>query len=227
MTEMPPPNLYHQSVGWHAPTLRRTLIVVAIGAAVGLSLIPVAPWEFAVLGGWDAAVLAFLATVWPIFWRAKGGQTRLLAQREDENRGTATVMLVGASVASLLGVGFTLLLAGRTGGAERGGLVVLALVTVTLSWLMINTLFTLRYAHLNFAAPGTGIEFSGTSDKEPPEYRDFTYVAFTIGMCYQVSDTSLRDRRTRGTVLIHAALSYVFGVVIVAGVINLVAGLLH
>jgi uncharacterized membrane protein len=92
---------------------------------------------------------------------------------------------------------------------------------------MINTLFILRYAHLNFVAPGAGIDFSGTSDQHPPEYRDFAYVAFTIGMCYQVSDTSLRDRRTRGTVLTHAILSYVFGVVIVAGVINLVAGLLH
>src|SRR3954454_18708220 len=227
MTEMPPPNLYHQSVGWHAPAMRRTVIVVAVGVAVGLSLTSVAPWEVAALGGWAAAVPAFLATGCPIVARAAGGQTRGLAQREDEGRRTATIMLASASVASLLGVGFTLALAGRAGGAARVGLVVLALATVALSWLMINTLFTLRYAHLNFTAPGAGIEFSGTSDEEPPEYRDFGYVAFTIGMCYQVSDTALRDRSTRGTVLTHAVLSYVFGVVIVAGVINLVAALLH
>ncbi len=60
-----------------------------------------------------------------------------------------------------------------------------------------------------------------------PSYRDFAYVAFTIGMTYQVSDTTLRDPLIRRSVLGHAALSYVFGVIIVAGLVNLTSGLIQ
>jgi len=71
-----------------------------------------------------------------------------------------------------------------------------------------------------------GIDF-GTGAPQLPSYRDFAYVAFTIGMTYQVSDTTLRDPLIRRTVLPHALLAYLFGVVIVAGAINLVAGLIR
>ena len=71
-----------------------------------------------------------------------------------------------------------------------------------------------------------GYPFGDPDGQEPPTYRDFAYVAFTIGMCYQVSDTTVRDPRIRGTVLSQAFLSYLFGVVIVAGSVNLIAGLL-
>jgi hypothetical protein len=74
------------------------------------------------------------------------------------------------------------------------------------------------------ARPG-GIAFGTEDGQQHPGYRDFAYVAFTIGMCYQVSDTTLRDPQIRRTVLAHAILSYVFGVVIVAGSVNLISGL--
>jgi uncharacterized membrane protein len=93
------------------------------------------------------------------------------------------------------------------------------------SWTLINTVYTLRYADQHFGSARGGIEFGDGDGKEPPSYRDFAYVAFTIGMTYQVSDTTLRDPRIRRTVLFHAALSYVFGVVIVAGSVNLISGL--
>jgi uncharacterized membrane protein len=99
------------------------------------------------------------------------------------------------------------------------------MVTVVLSWAVINTLFTLRYAHLHFASPAAGIDFEDVARADQPDYRDFAYVAFTIGMCYQVSDTTVRNPRIRRTVLSHALLSYVFGVVIVAGSVSLIAGL--
>ena len=92
--------------------------------------------------------------------------------------------------------------------------------------LVVNAVYTLRYADLHFRSREAGIGFGDPDGQEPPTYRDFAYVAFTIGMCYQVSDTTVRDRRIRGTVLSHAFLSYVFGVVIVAGSVNLIAGLL-
>jgi uncharacterized membrane protein len=97
-------------------------------------------------------------------------------------------------VASLLGVGFALSHAGRENGLLRGVLIGLAVLTVMLSWTLVNTVYTLRY---------------------------------TIGMTYQVSDTTLRNTRLRRSVLAHATLSYVFGVVIVAGSVNLISGLVR
>jgi uncharacterized membrane protein len=98
-------------------------------------------------------------------------------------------------------------------------------LTVVLSWTVINTVYTLRYADQDFRSEPGGIAFAAEGGQQHPGYRDFAYVAFTIGMCYQVSDTTLRNPRVRNTVLAHALLSYAFGVVIVAGTVNLISGL--
>ena len=96
-----------------------------------------------------------------------------------------------------------------------------------LSWTVVNTMYTLRYADAHYRYhDGPGVDFGGVRDDERADYRDFAYLAFTIGMCYQVSDTTLRDRHLRRVVLAHSILSYVFGVVIIASTINAVAGLL-
>ncbi len=150
-----------------------------------------------------------------------------LATREDETSGSARVLLVGASAASLLGVGFALSLAGRDSGARRVLLIGVAVLTVVLSWTVVNTVYTLRYADLHYRSRAAGIVFGEQDGQERPTYRDFAYVAFTIGMTYQVSDTTVRDRQLRRTVLSHALLSYLFGVVIVGGSVNLIAGLLR
>ncbi|PWU51482.1 DUF1345 domain-containing protein [Micromonospora globispora] len=225
MTGMPPETMYHRALGWHAPALRRAVIVASIGLIVAVALLRLMTWELAAVGGWDAAALAFLLTIWPIIIRADGSHTELLATREDETRGSAAVLLVGAGVTSLLGVGFTLSTAGRQGGSLRVLLISVAIVTVLLSWSVVNTVFTLRYADLQFQSTTGGIGFGGQSVQGRPTYRDLAYVAFTIGMTYQVSDTAISDPRIRGTVLSHAVLSYLFGVVIVAGSVNLIAGL--
>jgi len=227
MTAMPPPTLYHRWLGWHAPAMRRTIIVGCSGLIVALVLLWLIPWGMAVVTGWDVAALAFLLSVWPIIVRASGLHAAQLAKREDENRGSATALLLGASVASLLGVGFALSLAGRESGALQVLLIGFAVLTVVLSWTVVNTVFTLRYADLHFGSGSPGIAFGDSDEPAGPTYRDFAYVAFTIGMCYQVSDTTIRDPRIRRTVLSHALLSYVFGAAIVGGSVNLIAGLIR
>jgi uncharacterized membrane protein len=227
MTSMPNPTRYHRWLGWHAPALRRTVIVGSVGLIVAVVLLWFVPWGMAVVAGWDAAALAFLIIVWPIIIRADSGNVVQLAKREDENRGSATVLLLGASVTSLLGVGFALILAGRQNGALQVLLVAFAVLTVLLSWTVVNTVFTLRYADQSIGSGDAGIAFGDADAPEAPTYRDFAYVAFTIGMCYQVSDTTVRNRRIRRTVLYHALLSYVFGVAIVGGSVNLIAGLIR
>ena len=227
MSEMPANTLYHRWLGWHALEMRRAVTVAALGLVVAVVLLLFVPWSLALVGGWDAVAFAFLMTTWAIIGRADGAQVQRLATREDPTRVSSAVMLVGASVASLLGVGLAIHLAGR----ERGGLQVIligvAVLTVMLSWTLANTVYTLRYAHLHFATTVPGIDFGDTDEQERPNYRDFAYVAFTIGMCYQVSDTALRHTRIRRTALSHALLSYLFGVVIVAGSVNLISGLIR
>ncbi len=222
---VPAPTVYHRWLGWHAPALRRLLVAAMVGAVAGLALATVLPWRLAVLGGWNATALTFLLSVAPIILGADGPLTQRIAVREDMNRDVARLLLLTASGASLVAVGFALGLARHQSGAERVLLVTMAAVTVSVSWTVVNTVFTLHYARLYYLGAGDGIEFGGDTTR-PPDYRDFAYVAFTIGMTYQVSDTTLRARGIRRTVLVHAFLSYVFGVVIVAAGVNVVAGLL-
>jgi uncharacterized membrane protein len=227
MATMPQETLYHRSLGWHAPAMRRASIVVAIGLIAALVLMRFVSWELAVAGGWDAAASVFLMAVWPIIVRADGPRAERIATREDQTRGSATALLAGASVASLLGAGVALSVAGRTSGAQRAGLIVFAVLTVVLSWTVVNTVYTLRYADLHFGSADEGIAFGDVDGPTRPSYHDFAYVAFTIGMTYQVSDTTLRDPRIRRTVLAHALLSYLFGVVIVGGSVSLITGLVR
>jgi uncharacterized membrane protein len=226
MAAVPAKTLYHRWLGWHAPAMRRLVVAGSIGLTVLLVVLGPATWELALIAGWDAAALVFLLVVVPVIIRAGAEHTALLATREDETRPTSWLLLVGASLTSLLAVAFTLGQAGRESGTARLGLIAVATFTLVVSWTVVNTVYTLRYADIFYSSPIGGIGF-GDDGSEPPSYRDFAYVAFTIGMTYQVSDTTLRDRRSRRAVLNHALLSYVFGVVIVATSINLIAGLVR
>jgi len=205
--------------------MRRALTVLIVGLIVALVLLPFVTWGLALVGGWDAAALTTLLAVWPVIVRADGALAPQLAAREDETEGSARTLLVAACVASLAGAGYALHLADRDSGAPRLLLIGVAVLTVVLSWTVINTVYTLRYADENFRSKPGGIAFGAEDDQQQPGYRDFAYVAFTIGMCYQVSDTTLRDPRVRRTALTHALLSYLFGVVIIAGSVNLISGL--
>lgn len=185
----------------------------------------VVAWQVAALVGWDAAALTFLGAIWWMIAGADGTATERLATREDLTRDITRLLLLAACGASLVAVLSALDLASRESGVHRVVLIAIAAVTVIVSWTVVNTVFTLRYADQYYRAPADGIDFGGAAATDQPDYRDFAYLAFTIGMTYQVSDTSLRDRRIRRTVLLHAVLSYLFGVVIVAAGVNIVAGL--
>jgi uncharacterized membrane protein len=182
------------------------------------------PWEVSTLLGWDVAAATFCAWVWLVTNGADADRTERYATREDDSRTAADLILVAASAASLIGVGLVLLQASTEEGVTRALTVSLAVGTVVLSWLAVQTVFVLRYAHLYYQPEVGGIEFHGEGER--PNYRDFAYVAFTLGMTYQVSDTDLTSRRIRSTALRHALISYVFGIAVIAVTINVVAGLL-
>ena len=210
----------------HSPsTLTRLVAVVALGALVGIVAAVLAPWQMAVLLGWDAAAAAYVASVWLTVGRCSPEETEELATREDTGRVATSVLLLSASVASLGGTGFDLIKASHAHSAGRVALTVTAVLTVALSWSLVQTVFALRYAHEYYTPPVGGIDFKTKSER--PDYQDFAYVAFTVGMTFQVSDTDIQARRTRRTVLRHALLAYLFGAVILAVVVNVIASLLN
>lgn len=205
--------------------LQRLLVVAAVGVGAGVGAASFAPWQFAVLVAWDLSAAIYIGWVWGSVVWFTAEETRSFATREDNSRVATSVLLLSASVASLVGTGFELMKArdAHTGG--RSLLITVAVLTVALSWTLVHTVFALRYAHEYYTPPEGGIEFPG--GQEPPDYRDFGYVAFTVAMTFQVSDTDISARRTRRTVTRHALLSYLFGAVILAVVVNVVASLIN
>ena len=206
-----------------SPSLLRLMCITACGTAVSVATAFVAPWQLALLSGWITAAITFLVVVWRVIATADGERTRRFATVEDDSRAVASLVVIASCTASLAGAGLALHKASQVAGIEAALLTVASVAVVVVSWLVVNTEFTLRYAHRFFSPPVGGIDFPGT---DVPDYRDFAYLAFTIGMTYQVSDTALLAPSFRRLLLAHAAAAYVFGVVIVAAVINIVAGII-
>ena len=200
----------------------RLIVALVTGLVTGVGCGFVLPWQLDLLVSWDAAAAAFIVPLWSSIWGLSAAQTRTHSVREDPSRAAADGMLLAASVASLIGVGAALVKASNEKGAMEVALIGVGALSVALSWWLVHTIFTLRYARL-FYAVGRGIDFH---QDEQPTYWDFAYVAFTIGMTFQVSDTDLNTSALRVTALRQALLAYLFGVVIVAMTINVVAGLL-
>ncbi len=197
------------------------MIMASVGVVVGiLSAVLGAPY-YAPLIGWDAAVLCFTVWLWLIVAPMDASETKAHASLEDPTRASTDLLLLTASVASLVGVGVVLVEASSSHGLDKGLLAGLAAGSVALSWLLVHTLFALRYSRL-YHSVGGGVDFN---QKEPPRYLDFAYLAFTIGMTFQVSDTDIKSSAIRATALRHALLSYLFGAVILATAVNFIVGL--
>jgi uncharacterized membrane protein len=205
--------------------IKRLMVALVVGAAVFVvALVVGANWAVGVTCGWTAAAIVVLIAVWLGIAPLSSSETAARAQAEDFSRATADAIVLSASTASLIAVGFILIRAGDNHGMTKTLLVALAIVSVAVSWLTVNTIYTVRYGDLYYRGGVGGIEFPG---KDAPDYHDFGYLAFTIGMTYQVSDTDLMTKQIRRTATRHALLSYLFGAVILAVVINTVSSLLR
>jgi len=192
------------------------------GTAAGVPVAVFADDRIAPLVGWDVLALVFCGWVWAEVWRFDAAATARHSMRVDPAHDTADLLLLGAAVASLAAVGLVLFGAGHANGNTKYLEAALALFSVFVSWTLVHTVFTLRYAHLYYSEPVGGIAFPGDED---PMYSDFAYLAFTVGMTFQVSDTDITQRRIRRAVLRQSLLSYPLGTVIIAAAINLVSGL--
>ena len=204
-------------------TARTKLMVsLAAGTAAGTAAAVAGAGRAALLIGWDVLALVFCAWVWFTIWRLDPESTSRHARREDPSSPLADVVLLGAAIASLVAVAIVLAGSGQAGEVLHYLQTGLALLSVFVTWTLIHTVFTLKYARLYYAGPAGGISFNET---DAPDYPDFAYLSFTIGMTFQVSDTDIESKQIRRTALRHAWLSFPLGAVIIATAINLVAGL--
>jgi uncharacterized membrane protein len=202
----------------------RIAVALIFGVGAGLLSGNFIRWRLAPLIGWDVAVLIYVVWIWLTIRKLDNSLTADFALREDPSRGLADIILMIASIASLAAVGVLLIGAGQASRAHSLWYIGFGVLSVLLAWTLTHTIFMLRYAELYYRDPGHAVEFDGSGHK--PTYADFAYLAFTMAMTFQVSDTGFQSTKFRTLALKHALLSYLFGTIIVATTINLVAGLL-
>lgn len=181
-------------------------------------------WQTRMSIGWIVFCVVKVAWLIPML-RADHHAARTIATRPDETQRIASAVSLAACVMSLASVAITL----HKANAEQDGyaavLTTLAVTTVIASWFLVHLEYMARYTREYFAH-GDGINFpSAAPTRHQPTYVDFLYVALTVGMTFQVSDTDITTASMRTLVIRHSLLSYLFGAVIIAVTINTVAGI--
>lgn len=180
---------------------------------------------------WNSGAICFLALAWAMMNSATPQKMLRSVQRQDESRSAILALVVTAACISLFTIGFMLKHTKNLSVTLLTLHVTLAGITVICSWLLIHTMFALHYAHSYYW------EYSETPsnnnagcldfpDESQPDYWDFLYFSFVIGMTCQVSDVQVRSRSMRRLALVHGILTFFFNTVILALSINIIAGLL-
>ena len=204
----------------------RVMVAAAFGVLAAVVVAWFVPWQLTVLVAWDVTAALVVGTVWISIGRFSPEQTKQFATKEDDSRAGTHLLLLGAALVSLVGVVLAFLKANEGMHRQEVLLEAFGVVTIVCSWLLVHTVFALRYAHVYYTEPIGGIDFK-SKGQERPDYVDFAYTAFTVGMTFQVSDTDVTRREMRHEVLRHGLISFLFGAVILATTINVIASLLN
>jgi len=208
---------------------------LATSAVIGLIVIATLPssWWIStrLLVGWDAGIALYLVLVYTLIARSESGHIRGHALRQDEGRVAILVLTVFAAVASIgailgeLGTGqVTAQVAGQASPRTPAQLA-LATVTIVLSWAFIHTIFALHYAH-DFYSDHHDKKCLNFPGDEAPDYWDFVYFSFVIGMTSQVSDVTVASRPMRHTVAAHGIVSFFFNASLLALTVNIAASVI-
>ncbi|NNG37716.1 DUF1345 domain-containing protein [Flexivirga sp. ID2601S] len=192
---------------------------VVAGLVVGAVVAPLSTAALGVLSGIATMALTFVVWGSVVLWPMDPAATRDNAHREDFKPVVEELLVVAASLGGLVGIVILLVLGHSSEGATAAAV---GLVGVFLTWGMLQLMYAARYAHIYYSTPGGGIDFN---NDDPPCFKDFSYFSYNLGMTYQVSDTNVSTTALRAVVLRHCLLSYLFGTVILAATINLVAGI--
>jgi uncharacterized membrane protein len=211
-------------------SLRGALLLASIvGVAAAALLRSRFGYELLVATAWDAAVLIFVASILTVTWRFDESQ---MVNKVRHRAPSSLLVGCTAFAAALFGMYAIMLLATAAEDADPGKAVhlLVALLTTVLSWALVNLLFALEYAKLYYLAPGGrhgeaapgGLEFPGG---HPPDYTDFMYFSFIIGVACQTGDVDISARRLRRMALAHGLIAFLFNTVILAATINVAASL--
>ncbi len=199
----------------------RFIAFALVAGAVALWSVPAMGWRSGVPLAFDAGAVVFLLSCIPLLG-ASTAAMRAAALRNDANRTLLLLLSAGIAIVVLAAIGVEL---GQR-GSPGAGVVVLVVATLLLAWAFANTVYALHYAHLFYVAAddGTdsgGIDVPGTHE---PDYWDFVYFAFTLGMTFQTSDVSITSRTMRRTVTGHCLIAFVFNLGVVAFSVNVLGG---
>jgi uncharacterized membrane protein len=202
---------------------RRALVSLSAGLATGVMVGLLATPRLIPLVSWTVTIAVLLTWVWRMSWPQDSEGTKRLAEQESRTRST-DVWLLAAAVASLAVVVLALVQSSNQRNATAVASVLLSVVSVALSWALVNTVYAFKYARLYYLdePDDAGIDFK---QEDAPTYSDFAYLAFTVGMSFAVSETEPTATRIRRVALGHALLSYAFGTGVLAVAINLVTNL--
>jgi len=212
------------------PALWRVLIALLLG--FGAYWLAPADVHLAgrLVAAWDAFAGVSLLLLWAAILTADPDHIRAVATSEDPGRVVSFVLLVGGACASFLGVVVLLRTLHTLPPARLLAHAGIAIAGVAEAWLLLHSVFTLRYAHL-FYDPATdadnqegGLDFPG--GETDPDYLDFAYFAFVVGMTAQTADVSISSRTLRRMALLHGVLSFGFNTAVVALIINGLAGII-
>jgi uncharacterized membrane protein len=205
-------------------TRPRLFISIAVGLIVAAILFVVTDWRAAtkLLIGWDTGVVLYLILAATLVARSDVHRLKRRAANQDEGNLAILFLVVAAAIASLAAIFAEL---GTAAGQTRQpGQLILATATVVLSWAFIHSIFALHYAH-EYYGEGRDRHMGGMAfpDDNEPDYWDFAYFAFTIGMCAQVSDVTVSSKSIRRTVLTHSIISFLFNAALLALTVNIAA----
>ncbi len=215
----------------HIKAHARLLIAIGVGVATGVILYRSADLVTRILIGWNIGAFVFVALTWRMM--ATTGETQLQrkAAEEDEPRTVILVVMVAAVLASLGGTVYEVQAARAATGASFVMATALCIATVVFSWLCMHTLFAIHYAHDFYgersgkSTSERGLAFAQSSSGVG--YMEFIYMAFCIGMTYQLSDIMARNRKFRRLITVHAGLSFFYNTFILALAVNFISGLGH
>ena len=215
----------------HQDARHRFAAGLTVGGVVFFVLNGHARFSTVAIASWDAFAFVVLALLWLAILMTPHHNIRVRAKQQDLGRLLISIFVVTAACAALFAVGFLI----STNKGQMGGHftvhLVLTLLTVIVSWCLVHTVFSFRYAHAYYgdsSEPGVdrhagGLVFPGD---RPPDYFDFAYFSFVVGMTFQVSDVQITSRRLRRLTLLHSVLAFGFNTIILALLINTVSSLL-
>ncbi|WP_295795429.1 DUF1345 domain-containing protein [Mucilaginibacter sp.] len=182
-----------------------------------------------ILSVWIAFASTIIVLDWIVILWAHPREIRKIASLEDSSRYILFLFVISASVMSLGAILFLLISSKGGSSAEVSGHVILAMSAVVISWWLVHTIYSLRYAHLYYSTnpednkkPMGGLMFP---NEEEPDYLDFVYFSFVLGMTFQVSDVEISSRIIRRIAWAHGLISFAFNTAIVALSINVISGL--